>query len=557
MRFRGAFWYGGGTLFIFLLLMLISYPNDEEVVASFLGIIGEIGLIEAIGLDVEAPGFTLWLMLFAGSYLFIILAVTAVSIGARIIPTTDEDGIELLLGSQPKSSRLILFENWLGSQVALITLMIPTWIIMILFAIYFDASDIIPRVLIMFLFLYMVANFYLCLSMCASVMLFNKVWGVRVGVFYLIYSMIILFSATGINSIISENLPENTDLDIDIGIVNVNMALNPGSGLIDNIWNWTELGLVFILCLVMLLVSIYLIKSPDYNEKTGVKRSYLSFLPAIDRKGVFAEKYPLIAEQLQKDKGYIIVYVTIIFILFPYEMFLYDLVYSDDPETFAELINGFDVGLFGVLLGGYPLPPTYTGFAVTQFFALSWLYYGLFIFFISINIPTRDVEKSTQDILYGTSVHLRTVIISRVIAMMISFTFLIIVAAFSNYLFGELFGFERDLGREMQVFIISWLSMGGLAILLTGLVMLPRVSQGKRLGILVFLGMIFIHLVAGLNEFLSYIGYISVFYNFDYAGLALGEVTFLDQFLRAIVLCIISLVVFFYGLMKYEQKDLI
>ena len=198
LRFRGEFIYTTIILAAMILLLGAIYPGEEEL-ASYFSLVSQSGMEGLLGIiGGDAPGWVLWIAMQLGPYLYFVMVIAAIKIGARVIPTTHRDAMELLL-STPESSRKYMLENYISGMLVLISIMLPSYIILGLFTAYHGSMDIINRITTVFLFELVIALAYYAIATLFSVLYFSKSAGLKAGYGYFIFSVLMEMTAPSLD----------------------------------------------------------------------------------------------------------------------------------------------------------------------------------------------------------------------------------------------------------------------------------------------------------------------------------------------------------------------
>ena len=343
-RFKEAFLYTIIILTSFVALLAFFYPGDEGMEA-YIGIYSESLLLVIAGEGVEAGGFLFWITLQISVYIYYILVVTAIRIGARIIPTTKEDGVELTVGANSLSSRRFFGENLISAILVLALAIIPSYFMLMISVANQEGNNsvILERLVTTYFFAFVVAIAYMSIATLVSVFFFRRDWGVKAGLFYLIYSFIIELVSGTVNDLLGgylDTIQEKTGFDmsgVDIGNISLNHYVSPTGGLLLGEYDWVPVFVTLGISGVFFGIAFWKVKTREYIEvapKAKNGRQINLFGP----EGKLAQKYPLVFEQLRSDFGALIgwrIFNLAIVFMMP------SLLPSE--EDFASLMTGVDM----------------------------------------------------------------------------------------------------------------------------------------------------------------------------------------------------------------------
>ena len=194
---------------------------------------------------------------------------------------------------------------------------------------------------------------------------------------------------------------------------------------------------------------------------------------------------------------------------------------------------------------------------IIKFYGAFWLYFGITIALLAAGIPTRDVRNSTHDILFANNVSPKKLIISRTLSMVLSFSILIWGLFFIIRGIQSGADFDLDFQIQARVFTVLWIHYMGAGILLLGIAMIPIVSKGKNLAILVLVFFILMATIPFLNPNLEFLKYFSYFTYYDSTGLLLEKIKFSTS-ISISLLMLLGSIIFTYCMMrfKFSKTDL-
>ena len=77
-------------------------------------------------------GWTFWIAIQTNLVLYFTLAICAVLMGRKLVPTQERDALELFLGVNPQSARRFYVENMFAALLTLILICVPSFIIIVI-----------------------------------------------------------------------------------------------------------------------------------------------------------------------------------------------------------------------------------------------------------------------------------------------------------------------------------------------------------------------------------------------------------------------------------------
>jgi hypothetical protein len=517
------------------------YPGEEGT-KSYITVVTDAGLDFIFGeIGTDDPAWTFWVGLLMNTYLYLIIAIVAVLVGSKIIPTKEQDGLELLLGSNPRSARNYYLENMLSSSILLFVSLIPSFILLVLTSLLHEAPDIISRIAIAYFFVYVVSLVCLVGTSMISILKFSSSAGKKAGFGYLVFAFLAEMSSTS----------KETEQYANISI---NSYANPTSGLLSGDFAWTPIYVLLTITLGFLVISTWKVKYPDYIEynKTEKKKGKKGIFPTLSPSSRYAKRNPLLFEKLRRDFSFFLGWTG--FVLF---FTLYVVLIMPSEDSLDEMFTQFDMPLIKAMLYNHTPTNDYTGWMLYEFHSINWIYFGLFVLFIAASIPNREVRTNSQDIVWGNSIHPQKIIFSRTLMMIIEYTIMLWTVYLGKLILDQALGMDTRLVREFQVFTIYWIHYVSFGLMIISISMLPQVSKGRTLSLLVYFYCIFINLVAYASgaewlKFLGFFGYI------DPPGMMLGLVTYPEELLKSLIILSITVVTFLASLKyRYHNADLI
>jgi hypothetical protein len=519
-----------------------SFYPGEEGVRDYIDLVSDAGLDFVFGeIGSDAPAWTFWVGLQINTYLYFILTITAILIGSRLVPTREKDAMETLLGSNPQSSRRYYLENIVSASVLLFISMIPSFLILALSSIFNDASDIISRLAIAYIFVFVVSWVFLVGTSMFSILKFSSSTGKKAGFGYLILSFLLEASAG------SSDSPEQ------YANISMNYYVSSTTGLLYGDFDWNPIFVILLIASIFLIISVWRVKYPDYIEYSSTKKNReRGILPTLSPSSKLAIRYPLALEQFRKDFSYFIGWiVTVTFFV------LYTMLIFPDEKSLEKVFTSFDTPLVKAMLYNHEPTYDYTGWMLYEFHSINWIYFGLFILLIAASIPNREVRTDSQDIVWGNSIHPSRIIRSRTIVMIAEYTVMLWTIFVSKFVLDMMVGNETSHFREFQVFIIYWIHYISFGFLILSISMLPQVSKGRSISLFVYFYFIFINLLA-YSSGIDFLKYFGLFGYIDPAGMMLGLVSFPTELIKSILILGITIISFFLSLKyRYHNADLI
>jgi len=529
-----------------MLMIAVAFPDDSEFIAEYMSILTEAGLDALFSTaNLNLPGWLFWVSLMGSAYTYYVSAIASIKVGAKLYPTQDVQSLELI-ASSPKKSQTYFIENILASMITITLFFLPSFIILSIYSIAKNTADSIPRLAAMFLFNSMVCLFFVAITSFVGILKFSQSSGSKIGYFYLIYAFLIELGAGSI-----EEYKDYTD-------ISVNSYLSPSAGILSGEFNWSEFIIVALLCLVLFLMSFVVISRPDYIERAGsVKKSRLQFLPKFSPRGKLALKYPLIFDQFRADRSYFFIWTIIMVIVSLYIVFLFNTALKDDPSVLVSTMASFESMLKAFTLG-HPVEASFMGFLSFEVFGLSWLYYGVYILIVAINIPNRDQSKDEQDLIWSNSITPEKVIYHRTLSLIIFFTIYYWMTFFALTGFSLLMNLDYNTTEVFASFIVGYIYYIGLILLLTGIPMHFSIGKGKKIALWYYVISILLLLTAFMVDSVEFLKYLSIVYYYDPVGISLGKSKIIVELFKSICVFIISAAIYHLGLKyRFSKMDLL
>ncbi|MCY3414951.1 MAG: hypothetical protein INQ03_25095 [Candidatus Heimdallarchaeota archaeon] len=540
-RFSGEIVYASVILLSMILMVVALFPGEDQLLDYFdlvtqSGIQGMLGMIGG-----NAPAWILWLNMQLGPYLFYLLSIVGIKIGARIFPTTEDDGRELLV-STPQQSRLFYLENVLAASLSLIVIAIPAYVLLVIMAISKETTEFLDELLVIFVFELCIAFLYMAGVSLLSILKFSKSAGLKLGYGYLIFSMLMELSLP----MLDEERKQSVNMSF-------NYYLHPSTGLITGEFNWEGFIVLMILALGFIAIATLKLPSRDFNEpskkdkKDKVSKSWLS--PT----GSLARKYPLIFDQFRRDGKFTLWWTILVAFSLMYITIMYT---TMTDEQISDLFSTFDSPQTKGLMHGHILPASFTGFFAYEVLGMTWLWFGLFIVITSVNIANREISNNTQDIIWGTSISQHRLVIFRMIAVAIEFSLMYILVAL-GIIISAVSVAEISVGLLIMTFLVGWIHYLVVGIFLAGISMLFKVGKGRIVGYTTFLMMLMFFLSAS-SPGAEAMKYLSLITYYDPIGILLEINSIAASVLQSLVILIISLIIFFLTLkFRYSKQDML
>ena len=533
-----------------MLIIYGAFYPGKEVLANYSNLISESAISFVFsGFDANQPGWVFWLSILF-TILFYAIAVAAILLGSKIIPTKDSHSVELFMGNHSISHRRFYLEN-LVTTITILILSISLYsIILILFTIIQNSSDILNRLLITSLFLLLSGIFYLTFTSVITIANFSSTTGKAAGFGYLIFSFLL-------ESIISSD-PENLEV---IGNFSINFAIKLSNNIIQNEYQWMAVIIILTLSTFFIIVSALLVTRPNYIERSNswcqkFQTTNLSSInPAnlLAPKSYIGRKSPLFTEQLRKD------FMPTIIVLLLLSLFHLSIYFTIpvNNETLGMVLAAIDTPLLRAFIQNNEIQPSFLGYLAIKFYGYLWIYFGIFGAILASSIATREVKTKSQDILWSTNIKHSQVIINRLIAITIELSIVIWYIYLLSTLFGNAQNVEIASITELKVFVVIWIMYMSLMIFLVGVTMIPPVSKGRTLGMLTFIFMVAMNIIAFFNPAVEFLKYSSILGYFDPVALSYGKISFLSSVLIGIVILAFSIafttILFLY---RYRFNDL-
>jgi hypothetical protein len=229
-------------------------------------------------------------------------------------------------------------------------------------------------------------------------------------------------------------------------------------------------------------------------------------------------------------------------------------------DEMASLAGSFNTPSIQMMIQGNEVDASVLGYGILKFYAMAWMWFGIYSLLVAASIPTREVRTNSQDIIYGTNVKPGKLMDRRVIAMLIEFTILMgwgfgLMTGIS-YSFGDAFISDFATAQiQFNYFLVTWIHYSAIFITVVAIAMIPReVGKGRRNGIAFFALSLLLQWMAYSNESIEFIKYLSIFDYYTPIPILYGEVELLGQVLKSTLVLVLSLV-FYFIVRKKRYKD--
>ncbi len=542
-RFKGELF--SASLFSILFLVLFGGFYPEDTIGDLVDLFHSIGVFG--NLTHDAAGWSIWLAIILGMIMYFIIAITSINIGTRVIPTREEDGAEFFMGSNPMNPRLFYLENVFSGVLVIFLLMLPSYVIIVFQTWINNALDTIGSITLVFLSFLVMAYFFISITSAMTASIFQRKLPRSIGFAYVFFGFIM------------ELLGDNPDLQ-SVGNLSINYYMNITSMLFGGDYDFTPIFIVLIIAVVFTAIGYWRVKSPHYVEKAGSKERFSLIDATVGRlvkpQSFLGRKSPLIAEQLRKNIQ--IVLGIMLFYAFYFPVLLNT--FATLGDELSGFLVGFDTVSIRIFLQGNELQASILGYGIMKFYANAWLWFGIYSMLVASSIPTREVRTNSQDIIYGTNVKPRKLIINRLIAMLFEFTILLwfsfALMALITTAHGPAFIDDyATVAVQFNFFLITWIHYSAIFIILVGIAMIPReVAKGRRLAIAFFIISLVLNMLAYVDGRIEFIKYFSIFHYYEPVQILYGEVELINELLMSGGVLALSLL-FFFAIMKYRYRN--
>lgn len=538
--------------FLFSLLFSLFFPG-EETMKAMLNILYESalnGLFNSI--NVDSPGWILWMTLVFSMLLYYILAFSGINIGAKVIPTVEGDGIDIVLTHSSFSARNLYLWNYLGAILSLVIIILPLYGIIVIFSLIQSSTFILGEITLSFLIFLASGIFFLTLTSVASILRFSKSFGKILGFGYLILCFLI-------------DLLSGSSEYADFADLSINHYLNPTQVIFfgcskDNFFDiWGPFFIIIAISFGLFLLGLWRVKYPDYIERVkelNPNGSKLTFNPLgriLEPDSFLAKKFPLFINQLRRNMKVVILLLFLI-TLFQFTIFTA----LPSPDELMVQLEQSNTPIFAAFIQNHIVPASLLGFVILKFYSGLWIYFGIAIALIAANIPNKDVNTSTHDILFANEISPLRLVLARTLSMVVSFSILIWLSFFIlRGIQTTVVDFDLSFRLQAQVFTVLWIHYIGLGIFLIGIALIPLVSKGKNLAVFVFIFFILMAIIPFLNQDIEFLKFTSYLNYYDPVGIIIGEV----EFSKALIISLLMLLgssAFTYLMVKfkYSKTDL-
>ncbi len=542
MRFRGELIFA--SIFSSVFMIFFGSFYSEDFIGDFVKILAQISMLTGAS---EAPtAWSVWMALMVGVMMYLLIAVTAINIGSRIIPTQDDDGSEFFMGSNPMNPRLFYVENILAGLLVIFVMMLPSYIITLIFTFANDATEVIPDITLAFFAFFIMSYFFISISSAVTASMFQRGLARGVGLGYVFFGFIIeLFKDM-------PDFKDATKLSVNVyaGITSVFFGFD---------FDWEPMIVILGISLFFTAIGYWRVKYPHYVEKATSKERF-SIVDAttgyfVRPNSFLGRRYPLVSEQLRKDKKAMFIMILVFIMYFPVLLGAFKAV----PDI-GELAATFNTPSTAMMIQGEILDASILGYGILKFYAMAWLWFGIYSLLVAASIPTREVRTNSQDIIYGTNVSPGKLMNHRVIAMLIEFTIILwlgfVLMTGVSYSFGQAFIDDfATIEIQFNYFFVTWIHYSAIFIAIVAVAMIPReVSKGRRNGIAFFAISLLLNWMAYASDSAEFLKYISIFNNYNPVDLLYGRETLITGILKSGLTLIASLG-FYYIVRKKRYKD--
>ncbi|MHA1519638.1 MAG: hypothetical protein ACTSVZ_04815 [Promethearchaeota archaeon] len=540
---------------LFILLVYFVYPGEDAMKGMFTFLYDSVlgGLFNFANL--ESPGWILWMTFTMSLLPYYLLAISGINIGAKIIPTVESDGIEIVLAASSYPTRRIYTWNYLTGILAQILILLPLYGISCIFSLYYNTTFILDELAISFIISLGFGIFFLSISSIASILSFRKSNGKIIGFGYLIFGFIL--------DLLVGSLDWSSEY-FDVANLSISHYLNPTQVIFlgysnDNFLDiWEPFMVIVGISAVLFLIGLWRVKYPDFiervkemkpeNSKTGINPFEKIYTPD----SYLARKFPVFMDEFRMAMKIVLL---LIFLIGLQQFGLFAGLPS--PDELLEQLAQSSSPIFTAFVQNHPIPSSLLGFIILKFYSALWIYFGFFIALIAARIPNRDVGNSTHDIIFANNISPQKLIKDRALSLFFSFSILLWGLFFIIRGIQSTVNFELDYILQAQIFTVLWIHYMGMGIFLIGIALIPLVSKGKSLAVNIFIFFIVLSFIPFMNpniEFLKYFSYLSYF---DPVGMLIGEVSFATGCLTSLIMlggsCVFTYIMIKF---KFSKTDL-
>ena len=541
-------------ILLFLLIYLI-YPGEDLMRDMFNFIYDSVlsGLFTFTNLD--EPGWILWMIFTLTLLPYYILAISGINIGAKIIPTVESDGIEMVLASSSYSTRKIYIRNYFAGILSLILIVLPLYGISCIFSLYHNTAFILDELALSFLISLGFGIFFLTITSVASILRFSKSTGKIIGFGYLIFCFLL--------DLLVGSLEWSSE-QFDIANLSINRYLNPtqvlfyGSSTGNFLDIWEPFLVIVGISAGLFFLGLWRVKYPDFiervkemkpNKSKAVRNPFEKFLTP---NSFLAKKFPVFMDQLRHTLK---IFLLLMFLITLMQFALFKGLPSPD-ELLTQLSQSASP-VFTAFAQNHPIPASLMGFIILKFYSALWIYFGFVIALIAARIPNRDVGNSTHDIIFANNITPQKLIKGRALSLFVSFSILIWVVFIVIRGIQSSVNFDFDLKLQTQIFTVLWIHYTGMGIFLIGIALIPLVSKGKTLAVTVFILFIILSFIPFFNPNIDFLKYFSYLSYFDPVGMIIGAISFSNAILTSLIMLVGSLVFTFCMVkFKFSKTDL-
>lgn len=568
-------------LYLFLIIGVAMFYPGKEALTEFIQLMTFLG-----DFPTDNPGFSLWLIFFCGFALSLYLPIAGVFLGSSLLPINEKDGKEAFF-STPKSLAISFLENSLVVSILVVLIALPSYLVSLGLLYINNAWDAAMNITICFVLAVMLVIAIAFLTAFGCTINFSKITGYVIGVLYIVFSIVVYLTGQQI---------ENIDFLLELSLFYRADVVN--SSLLAH-WNEEFIVLVFVLVIILIVASIFLLYRKDFLEKGGEKYSRISMVssrilmvsskilksfswiygilffflkdhlqkqqtsveeseqeeqkraskisvirtPVDKLLGRLGWKFPAVRDQLHANATVFIIFLGFMIFYSFYVISMYM------EEEVGELLQSFNMPFIEALLFGnkiQELPQTIETYLAFEIYSFAWMVIAPFILIVIYDIIMRDYKKQYAEITWTFPKTGIRILVSRTIAALIYF----IIASFASFV--TLLAMEILLGRFSDFFqtvtsylIYTWGYSVILVFFLSLALLVPSKHVLKTLMIsyVVFVLIIFVAFLPGTD--LSWLRFLTPFGYFDSISLILGKRDFFIEILPEAVVGTLLTIVFY------------
>ncbi|UCE14681.1 MAG: hypothetical protein JSV04_05740, partial [Candidatus Heimdallarchaeota archaeon] len=531
---------------LFLVIGMAMFYPGKEALTEFIQLMTFLG-----DFPTDNPGFSLWLIFFCGFALSLYLPIAGIFLGSSLLPINERDGKEVFF-STPKSLTMSFLENSVVVTILIVLIALPSYLASLGLLYMNNAWDAVTNITICFTLAIMLVIAITFLTAFGCTINFSKITGYAIGGLYIVFSIVVYLTGQQI---------EDIDFLLELSLFYRADVVN--SSLLTR-WNEEFIALVFVLVVVLVVASIFLLYRKDFLEK-GVQQqtvvdeseqeeqkraSKISIIrtPVDKLLGKLGWKFPAVRDQLHANATVFIIFLGFMIFYSFYVISMYM------EEEVGELLQSFNMPFMEALLFGnkiQELPQTIETYLAFEIFSFAWMVIAPFILIVIYDIIMRDYRKQYAEITWTLPKTGTRIFVSRTIAALIYFIFASLASFVILMTMEILLDRVSDFIPTVTSYLIfTWGYSVVLVFFLSLALLVPSKHALKTLMIsyVFFVLIIFVAFLPGTD--LSWLRFLTPFGYFDSISLILGKRDFILDVLPEAVVGTLLTIIFYIIVLK-------